>query len=510
VVEPVTDTTAAESMQVPASREERRTFWLAARHAMLGVPRRRPLSRAELESEAGRLRVNLEAGEAYQGYAMVMLNNAFWLSQFAATPVAERVLLLPRCLAELGSVRTRAEALGYSQIHVAEGTPTAVKLLTEASASAILGVGCMDSLAKSFATVSQVGVPALGVPLTSCGCKETEVDTDLLFQLLAAHGAVAQETTRNYLPLLREARRLFQAPRFAALLGELPEAGSETVQLALAWMEQDGKRLRPFVTLASYSALAGGDSIPRAVQQTALAIEAFHKASLIHDDIEDGDETRYGEPTLHQRHGIPMGVNLGDCLLGIGYRLLAEAAGILGGERGVELLRLFSAAHVRLTVGQGEELAWSAGRSSGLSLDAVLHSYLGKTTPAFEAALLGGLIAADAQEAHREIARRFCKHLGCAFQIQNDLDGWRDDALRVRPTALMALALERCHAGEREALRHAPEPDAVDAIYARHEVCARARLLLSLCRERALALLPEAEPGPLRDLLQFLTEVLMR
>ena len=50
----------------------------------------------------------------------------------------------------------------------------------------------------------------------------------------------------------------------------------------------------------------------------AVAIEALHKASLIHDDIADGDEFRYGRPTLHVSHGVGRAVNVGDWLVGLG------------------------------------------------------------------------------------------------------------------------------------------------------------------------------------------------
>ena len=55
-----------------------------------------------------------------------------------------------------------------------------------------------------------------------------------------------------------------------------------------------------------------------------MAVECFHKASLIHDDIEDGDDRRYGQPALHTEHGVPVALNVGDFLLGEGYRLIGE------------------------------------------------------------------------------------------------------------------------------------------------------------------------------------------
>ena len=52
--------------------------------------------------------------------------------------------------------------------------------------------------------------------------------------------------------------------------------------------------------------------IPDAVKRMALAIEIFHKASLVHDDIEDDDAVRYGRPTLHQKYGLATAINVGD------------------------------------------------------------------------------------------------------------------------------------------------------------------------------------------------------
>ena len=52
-------------------------------------------------------------------------------------------------------------------------------------------------------------------------------------------------------------------------------------------------------------------AIPDAVKRCALSIETFHKAPLVHDDIEDDDQFRYGDETLHRRYGIPTAINVG-------------------------------------------------------------------------------------------------------------------------------------------------------------------------------------------------------
>src|SRR5439155_11681976 len=90
----------------------------------------------------------------------------------------------------------------------------------------------------------------------------------------------------------------------------------------------------------------------------ALAIEAFHKASLVHDDIEDDDTFRYGRATLHRQHGVGTAINVGDYLIGLGYRLVSREKQALGGEVTADILDRLSDAHLKLSEGQGVELLW--------------------------------------------------------------------------------------------------------------------------------------------------------
>ena len=63
-------------------------------------------------------------------------------------------------------------------------------------------------------------------------------------------------------------------------------------RIALDWLAGNGKRWRPYLFTASYSALAATDKFSSEIERVAIAIEAFHKASLVHDDIEDNDAER--------------------------------------------------------------------------------------------------------------------------------------------------------------------------------------------------------------------------
>src|SRR5207253_11489618 len=137
---------------------------------------------------------------------------------------------------------------------------------------------------------------------------------------------------------------------------------------------------RPFITLAVYDALKGGHGtlgedkldLPDSVRRVALSIEAFHKASLVHDDIEDDDTFRYGRQTLHRQYGVGVAINVGDYLLGLGYRLVAKERKDLGGDCTADVLNKLSEAHLKLAERQAAELLWrDAADKSLTALDAL-------------------------------------------------------------------------------------------------------------------------------------------
>ena len=117
--------------------------------------------------------------------------------------------------------------------------------------------------------------------------------------------------------LRKQVEAWFTPEALVELLGD-PE--SDAASVAQAWLQQDGRRWRPFLTAGVCASLQAPRAPSRDVRRLAVAVECFHKASLIHDDIEDGDTVRYGLPTLHARLGLPVALNAGDYLLGEGYR----------------------------------------------------------------------------------------------------------------------------------------------------------------------------------------------
>jgi geranylgeranyl pyrophosphate synthase len=546
---------------VPPTEELRARIREAAGKALIGHDRSRAPSREVLDVAGRELLGQLAQPESYLGFAMVALSNVFWRQAFAAVPFSRRLFLLPHCMRNEGKclgtydslglhcadcgacnihgLKARAEALGY-RVLIAEGTTAVTGQILDEDLNAVLGVACLDSLEKSFSRVVELGIPNLAVPLLRNGCVDTQAELAVIEELLNEYSAATNET-QTYLPLLREARRLCQpealrellSPHVAPQVFERPadSAKADVESLAVEWLREGGKRFRPFVTLAAYAVARHGVAalradadlnrlLPASVRRLGLAIETLHKASLVHDDIEDASPFRYGRPTVHRDHGIPVALNVGDYLVGLGYRLVTGERDALGAECVADILGHLSAAHLQLCKGQGAELQ-AGGTGTSKALD-VLAIHALKTAPAFEAALYAGLRAADALP-DADLLRRFSTFVGEGYQILNDLDDWRidednkiesgRDVALGRPTILRAFALE---AGGPEALSEADRASTCEQrlaltrrAYEETGAFAKADALLSKLRERALRTAGELPDAPLRELFGFLVRVVL-
>jgi geranylgeranyl pyrophosphate synthase len=233
--------------------------------------------------------------------------------------------------------------------------------------------------------------------------------------------------------------------------------------------------------------------MPRDLRKRALAVECFHKASLIHDDIEDGDELRDGRQTMHQRLGVPLALNVGDYLVGEGYRLLATAEA--PPERIAEMLRLAAEGHRTLCLGQGDDLKWSH-EPKVLPPAQVVQIFKHKTAPAFEIALrLGAAFAGASPELHATLTA-YSDALGVAYQIRDDLGELREaaaagEAPERRPTLIWALAYAAAKKAQRAEVKKAwleGEGDAatIHAFLTELGADARAEELLTAYQDEAL------------------------
>ncbi|MCB1124764.1 MAG: polyprenyl synthetase family protein, partial [Verrucomicrobiae bacterium] len=223
-------------------------------------------------------------------------------------------------------------------------------------------------------------------------------------------------------------------------------ADGHVEEVARDWLAKDGKRWRPFLTVAAFQAVRDDQdaSMPEEIKKIALAVECFHKASLIHDDIEDEDHERYGEATLHAREGLAVALNAGDLLIGEGYRLVGECK--VDAEIKAQMLQVAAEGQRELCRGQGAELTW-AHDPKPLKTTQVIKIFEQKTAPAFGVALkLGAAFAGKLPEVE-EALDAYSNALGVAYQIRDDMDDLSEDAgdnklETFRPSVLLAKALE--------------------------------------------------------------------
>ncbi|MFH1302778.1 MAG: polyprenyl synthetase family protein [Planctomycetota bacterium] len=521
-----------------------------------------PFTKSTLEKWSRELLEQMNQPEKFLGFMMVLIGNFFWKRQFLAIPFERRLLLLPHCLkhaegcpaeydefgldcekcgaCSIADYKVRAEKLGY-KVLVAEGSPVVLKIIIGGYVDGILGVACLNVLEKSIDKVLIAGVPSYAVPLHSGDCKNTKMDEPWIWEVLEDYRPLEEPLTRSYLPTMRAANSLFEE-NFDQILPPLrtkTEAAAQTPlgkteAIAYDWLKHGGKRFRPFITLAAYDALIkdqtstdsaeAGPIYPLGVQKAAMAIEVFHKASLIHDDIEDDDQYRYGQETLHRQHGTGMAINLGDYLIGIGYRLLNEARADIGAEAAADLVEKMAAAHIKLCEGQGAEMAWQDSQSFELAPLDALQIYALKTSPAFEAALYAGIRMTGSVGQYETLISSFSRHIGVGFQILNDLKDWRgddnnklitgQDALAMRPTLLLALALQTADEQQTADLKDILQGNPSDGmrigrlrkIYQDCDVFTKAEALVDKSRARAEDLAESVENEDFKQLLKFFCE----
>lgn len=245
-----------------------------------------------------------------------------------------------------------------------------------------------------------------------------------------------------------------------------------------------GKRFRALFAYWGWHAVAGtvrpDDPLAEmddhaeldAVIALAAALEIFHAAALVHDDIMDNSDTRRGMPSMHRRfeadharrewvgsaasYGTSSALMLGDLLLGWSDELLAEGLSIVSDRAAARRARSeFHVMRTEVTMGQYldilEEVAWRDAPEEDLLPRAHRVVTYKSAKYSIEAPLaLGGLMAGGTPE-QVDALRAFGLPLGVAFQLRDDLLGVfgdpevtgkpaGDDLREGKRTVLIALA----------------------------------------------------------------------
>lgn len=492
-----------------------------------------PMPAEDLKVHADRVVGMLQCDPIYRDYVGVLINNEMWRETLASVPFERRLLLLPKCLRveskcpapfdEFGllckqcglctiqDLQAEAEKLGYATL-VAEGSAIVMSLIQTGKVEAIVGVSCLSVLERAFPYMEAAAIPGVAIPLLQDDCIDTTVDLDWVWDYI--HLTSDDRTRRLDLGALRDEVDFWFSP--ASLDTILGNGEGETERIARDWLGRAGKRWRPFLAVSAFQALRKdlGQPLPSDIRKIAVAVECFHKASLIHDDIEDNDAVRYGEKTLHEEHGVAVALNVGDLLIGEGYRLIASCRA--SAEQKAEMLRVAAEGQRQLCRGQGAELCW-ARSPMPLTQHQVLDIFRRKTAPAFEVALRMGSLYAGI-EAHEEVETvlgTYSEALGVAYQIRDDLSdmgasGETNDLAGLRPSLLLAIAHDKAKEANKELMgsiwrRVMPEGVSfaqVEALYVELGADARARTLLETYKEEAIRCLADLENPNLKGLLR--------
>jgi geranylgeranyl diphosphate synthase type I len=268
---------------------------------------------------------------------------------------------------------------------------------------------------------------------------------------------------------------------------------------------EPGKLLRPALLLAACELAAAhtgaeqdeaNEAATRAIP-AAIAVELVHNFSLIHDDIEDGDEARHHRATLWKVWGEAHAINTGDGVFAMArLELLRLIENGVTPALVVELAELLDRTCLALCEGQYLDMAFE--RSQEITAEMYL-AMIGRKTAALMAcaAQMGGRLGAPDDPTLAERLRDFGDALGMAFQVRDDLLGiWEaadlgksaaGDVRRKKMTLPVLLALDSATPIDREMLLRVytsagqaseQEIEAVLAIFERVSAREHARTIL--------------------------------
>ncbi|MBN8507408.1 MAG: polyprenyl synthetase family protein [Burkholderiales bacterium] len=188
---------------------------------------------------------------------------------------------------------------------------------------------------------------------------------------------------------------------------------------------RQGKMLRPAMCIAAARALGAPG---HAALTVATALELYHNAFLIHDDIEDGSESRRGAATLHRQVGVARAINAGDATNVMSVGLLLENLAVVGVAKALHLLHEIELMARQSAEGQAMELDWVNDNVAALTDADYVAMCTKKTgwysfiTPLRAGLIVGWPVGAGAGMGPAiEAITQFGAAIGIAFQVQDDL-----------------------------------------------------------------------------------------
>ena len=227
-----------------------------------------------------------------------------------------------------------------------------------------------------------------------------------------------------------------------------------------AYSENGGKRHRPLIAMLACRAV-GGDE--RRVMRSAAAIEHFHTAALIHDDIADESQLRRGEPCMHITMGEGLAINAGDLALSLVTGSVLDDDELEDGVK-IRVLKELVDMTTRTIEGQAMDIGWARDARFDITVEDYLCMAQHKTAFYSGAVPLAiGAIVGGGTEEQVEVLRAYGMSTGLAFQLQDDLlnlvgskeaatKDFRSDITEGKRTMVAVHALAHTEGSQREEL----------------------------------------------------------
>jgi solanesyl diphosphate synthase len=192
--------------------------------------------------------------------------------------------------------------------------------------------------------------------------------------------------------------------------------------VARYFFDQPGKRFRPALVLLVAQASPPSGAVSIEQQRLAEITEMIHTASLLHDDVMDHAEVRRGIPALNSVHGNKLAILAGDFLL-------SRASLNLARLKNVEVIELLSTVIAHLV--EGEIMQSRTEAKEATNLDYYMRKTYLKTASLLAHSCEGVVLLGKGDEAETlrasKVAFEYGKHLGMAFQLQDDVLDFEGD-----------------------------------------------------------------------------------
>jgi geranylgeranyl diphosphate synthase type II len=268
----------------------------------------------------------------------------------------------------------------------------------------------------------------------------------------------------NRFTLVEEVLHSYKTITTEAMLALMPskEPRRYLYDLVPSYPRREGKGFRPGLCIATCRAFGG---TTRQALNSAVALELFHNAFLIHDDVEDGSDFRRGKPTMNAEYGLPIAVNVGDAMNVLSLRPLMDNLTILGPALSLQIFAEIEHMVRESVEGQALELGWVRDNLCAINEDDYLRMTLKKTCwyTCIHPCRIGALIATGG-EISLDRFNRFGYYMGVAFQIQDDILNLIGDQGKYgkeiggdiwegKRTMILIHLLNHCKAKEKEWLR---------------------------------------------------------